>query len=112
MESGLDGISFVGEHDEFLEMIIVAAHEGGWISAVPLVLPARDDEMLDVALAVNAPEHAFARCLGLHDVELVADVLAFHRIVHDTILVRAMDAGAPGLVIDRKSVPFEAAFEF
>src|SRR5262245_54921333 len=80
MKSGLDRVSLLAEHDQLLEMMVVGAQQGRRVCAVPLVLPARDEEVLDVALAVDAPELALARRIGLDHKELVADVLAFHRV--------------------------------
>src|SRR5690349_872050 len=79
MKSGLGRVSSLGEHDQVLEVLVVGAHEGGRVRGEPLVLAAGDHEILDVTLAIGAAQLAFGFALRLHHIELVADVLRFHR---------------------------------
>src|SRR5919198_2434328 len=111
MESGLGRVGCLRKHDQVLEMLIVRARERGGIGSEPLVLAARDHEVLDVVLAIGAAQFAFGLALRLHYIELVAHVLAFHRVVHNAVLVGAADADMARLVVERIFGALEATGE-
>src|SRR5215469_17925461 len=109
MEAAFARVALVGEDHKLAQIMLAVAQQEEPVLGVPLVLLVGDHEVLSVALAVDASELDFLA--GPHNMEAVADIQALHRLVHDAILVAALDAERARLVVERKFRLVEAAFE-
>src|SRR5579885_1092086 len=109
--AGGDRVLRACEGDIILEARLRGARQRRRVGDEPLVLLVGDDEMLDVVLAIETAQPRFVGVV-FHDLELVAHILRFHRLVRDTVLVGAADAGGERLIVERLLQGLETAFEF
>src|SRR5258706_577073 len=102
-------ICCIGKDDDFALMLADRRAKLRWIGFIMLRFLVGDDELFDVRLAVKASEPLDVR---VDDVEAVAGMLSFQRIVNDAVLVGAADAQSVRLIVDEMIPTSETAAIF
>src|ERR1700674_325116 len=104
------GFSGVRKNKQISHLLTVGLQQRLKVFRIPLVLFARNNQMIYVAFAIVAADSAIVRRFIPNNIKLVSDILTLHSVMNNTVRIATLNAYAARLIVDWRFWSFESAF--